>query len=329
MSDEKREKLRECLRNNNSNNKENSNKNLENYLNLDKNLNSKKDENLYNSNLKNNIDDNLKSDENLNLKNNLSSSKDNLNNQSNLQNNTSQNFKSSSKDLNCNKNSNSSNSINKRDYDKEPLVIKDFRKEILFYCFIPAIFYVILNKILFDKGIITFRVISVSHDTYSSDFGYITTIIFIIIVALYVKKNIAKNDIEFKFFDSKIALNKVDFIDTNLLKDTDFIIDNRTKLFPILLIVLYFLFLIDLDMAHTIGGIIMLIYCPFILLSIVRNKSIKNCFSLGFLIIKNRYGNVYIPIFSKKNKDNLRNYFLEVLGIDIEKKINYLMIKTF
>ncbi|ABS51343.1 hypothetical protein [Campylobacter hominis] len=69
--------------------------------------------------------------QNLNLKNiNLFNSKDNLNNQSYLQNNAKQNFKNSDNDLNFNKNKSSSNSINQRDYDKDPLVIKDYNSEV-------------------------------------------------------------------------------------------------------------------------------------------------------------------------------------------------------
>ena len=90
MSDDKKEKLREYLRNNrpknsvnlgnSSNNKENSNKNLENDL--------------------------------------------NLNNSSVLQDQNSTQI--SKNETNSNKNSNPSNSPNKRDYDKEPLILKDY-----------------------------------------------------------------------------------------------------------------------------------------------------------------------------------------------------------
>ncbi|QKF84521.1 hypothetical protein [Campylobacter ureolyticus] len=110
MSDDKREKLREYLRNNrpknrvnlgnNSDNKENSNKNLKNESNLD----------------------------NLNL------------NNSQISNN----------ETNSNKNSNPSNSPNKRDYDKEPLIIYEYSSAInlffgiivlvvsVFFCFYLA-----------------------------------------------------------------------------------------------------------------------------------------------------------------------------------------------
>ena len=64
--------------------------------------------------------------QNLNLKNiNLYNSKDNLKNQPNLQNNAKQNFKNSDKNSNSDKNNNSSNSINQRDYDENPIIIKD------------------------------------------------------------------------------------------------------------------------------------------------------------------------------------------------------------
>ena len=71
-------------------------------------------------------------------------SKNNLNNQSNLQNNTSQNFKSSSKDLNSNKNSNSSNSINKRDYDKESIIIKDYGNFYQLFIYLSLWFIIVM-----------------------------------------------------------------------------------------------------------------------------------------------------------------------------------------
>ena len=52
-------------------------------------------------------------------------SKDNLNNQLNLQNNINQNS-NSDKNSNSNKNSNSSKFTNKRDYDKNPIIIDDY-----------------------------------------------------------------------------------------------------------------------------------------------------------------------------------------------------------
>ena len=49
-----------------------------------------------------------------------------INNQSNSQNNINQNSNNSDKNLNSNKNSNSSNFTNKRDYDKNPIIINDY-----------------------------------------------------------------------------------------------------------------------------------------------------------------------------------------------------------
>ena len=88
-----------------------------------------------------------------NLKNiNLSNSKNNLKNQPNLQNNTKQNFNNSDKNLNSNKNSNSSNSINQRDYDKNPIIINDYSNffyrntkafcSYVRYCFLFHIYWV-------------------------------------------------------------------------------------------------------------------------------------------------------------------------------------------
>ncbi|MCZ6106233.1 hypothetical protein [Campylobacter ureolyticus] len=165
MSDDKREKLREYLRNNRPKNRVNSGNNSNNKENSNKNLNSKKYENLHNSTLKNNIDDNLKSNKNLNSKNNesvklknenlkknLSSSKENLNNQLNLQNNINQNSNNSEKNSNSNKNSNSSNFTIKRDYDKEPIIIKDNNLNLFFISSITCIFLVLLTWGYFEQS---------------------------------------------------------------------------------------------------------------------------------------------------------------------------------
>lgn len=56
----------------------------------------------------------------------------------------------------------------------------------------PAVFYAILTKILFDNHIITFRVISKSHVMYSNNFVFAINAIFVILFAVYVKKRIAK-----------------------------------------------------------------------------------------------------------------------------------------
>lgn len=219
---------------------------------------------------------------------------------------------------------------NLRDYDENPIVIRDFIKEISFYMFFPAIFDLILTKILFDNGVITFMTTNTIYDKFNNNVNFIFSIILAIIVAFWFKKRIGTNDDEFKFFNSKIALSAIISIETNSLKASNFIIDKRTMLLPIFIVAMFFsLFMGAMNMANIFGGIIILFYCPFMILSVVRNGSLSSLFSFGFLLIKTKHGEKVIPIITKKDKDDLRKYFLEVAGIDIEKKINYLMIKTF
>ena len=219
---------------------------------------------------------------------------------------------------------------NLRNYDENPIVIKDFIKEISFYMFFPAIFDLILTKILFDKGIITFMTTMTIYSEFNNNIIFISSIIATIILAIWFKKHIGTNDTKFKFFNSKISLSAIISIETNSLKETNFINDKRTMLSPIFIVAMLFsLFMGSMKMAHIFGGIIILFYCPFMILSVIRNGSLSSLFSFGFLLIKTKYGEKFIPIITKKDKDDLRKYFLEVTGIDIEKKINYLMIKTF
>ncbi|MBQ7676249.1 MAG: hypothetical protein IJT33_07325 [Campylobacter sp.] len=232
-----------------------------------------------------------------------------------------------------NKNLNNKTNVKKanlRNYDENPIVIRDFIKEISFYMFFPAVFYLILTKILFDMGIITFMTTKTIYNKFDSNILFVSSIIATIILAIWFKKRIGTNDDEFKFFNSKIALSAIISIETNSLKETNFINDKRTMFFPIFIVAMLFsLFMGSMKMAHIFGGIIILFYCPFMILSVVRNGSLSSLFSFGFLLIKTKYGEKFIPIITKKDKDDLRKYFLEVTGIDIEKKINYLMIKTF
>lgn len=66
-------------------------------------------------------------------------SKNNLNNQSNSQNNINQNYNNSDKNSNSNKNSNSSSLINKRDYDKKPLIIQRYEEFFVLMLFIISL----------------------------------------------------------------------------------------------------------------------------------------------------------------------------------------------
>ena len=71
-------------------------------------------------------------------------SKDNLNNQLNLQNNINQNSNNSDKNSNSNKNSNSSNFTNKRDYDEESIIIKDYGNFYQLFIYLSLWFIIVM-----------------------------------------------------------------------------------------------------------------------------------------------------------------------------------------
>ena len=150
MSDDKREKLREYLKNNrpknsvnlgnSSNNKENSNKNLENDLNLD------------NSQI--------------------------LNNDSDLDNSQISHNKTSSI---------------KRDYDKEPIIIKSLSAtRIYFYAILVVIAMFFLDKKMYDLEILQPNYSSTTlYYIYTSE-GFLPRIILMIVFAFAVKLIVKK-----------------------------------------------------------------------------------------------------------------------------------------
>ncbi|MCZ6149855.1 hypothetical protein O6B96_02145 [Campylobacter ureolyticus] len=277
MSDDKREKLREYLRNNrpknrtnlgnSSNNKENSNKNLE------------KDSNLDNSNLDN-----------------------------------SQNLSNKAKPK-------------KRDYDKEPIIIENNVILVNFIALIIGIFFIIAIFLFFKL-----------HETTNSSFGSFSGLVAILVAFLnrQSSKIIFKNK-SIKFIDAghekEIKINKYLKIfqtfdtRTNLLEKDEY-------LFSIVMIIVIFwafiTILIDgikgfLFVVFFICMIYTILFLPSLIFQTLKNKSIKN---LKF------YGNILVWSFRYENKDEyinmlpnyaqrieIREYFLEKIGIDIDKTL--------
>ena len=67
-----------------------------------------------------------------------------INNQSNSQNNINQNSNNSDKNSNFNKNRNSSNFTNKRDYDKNPIIIKDYGNFYQLFIYLSLWFIIVM-----------------------------------------------------------------------------------------------------------------------------------------------------------------------------------------
>lgn len=292
MDDDKREKLREYLRNNRPknranlgnigpNDKENSNKNLKKYSNLNNNLNSKKDENLNNSNFKNNIN---------------------------------QNSNNSDKNSNSNKNSNSSNLTNKRDYDKEPIIIKDYKSQVN----LIGIFFMIL----------AFIMLCIARPEKVNSFTIVSLMVVIPYIMNFLGKNYfilqnkiisqIKNDKSFDFMQIKEIKNikfSVDFRDGNeqipLIAKILLLIIISTYIYAIFKfnepIILFFIFMI-ITVFYAI---------PKIITHIINggkiNDSIYNC-----LTIYDKNGKVMnIMICNDKEFNELKKYFLINVKLNI------------
>ena len=66
------------------------------------------------------------------------------------------------------------------------------------------------------------------------------------------------------------------------------------------------------------------IYLPFILMVFI-NGGLNYILSFGVLYIKTKNYKKIIPLISKKDRHEIRMYFLEKWGVDIENKIIYLL----
>ena len=303
MDDEKREKLREYLRNNrpqnrvnlgnSSNNKENSNKNLEKDSNLNNNLNSKKDENLDNSNFKNNLENDLNSDEKLNL--------------------------DSSKFLN-----NKTNSI---DYNIKPLILKNYDP---FLCSqMPLLFILFINSVfLFENKFLLYFCILLSIVALSAILYCYFTIF---------------NKYDIKIYKTKIDFLKNNMVkdsyklDKNTIKDNFRIKELKDKY--LFLLIGFFILTINFEEPFysliPIVSILSVYLYQNLLLCIIfykNNKTLKkfwkfrkimsiaiDFYDIGELFYHFGKGFTF-RIFSYKDYRSLRIYFLINFGFDINKK---------
>ena len=170
MSDDKREKLREYLRNNrpkskinlgnNSDNKENSNKNLEDDLNLD------------NSNLNN--------------------------------------FQISSNKTNS----------HKRDYDKEPVVLKDYTAYMKFHYFLYISFWVAASFLLFSYAASIYE----KYDTDLNIFHFLIVFMIFILLDISIFHNLSSTNSVTKIYN-----NRVEIFENGFLK-TKFYINSKDKI---------------------------------------------------------------------------------------------------
>ncbi len=266
LSDDKREKLRECLRKNRPKNRVNlgnssDNKILENELNLD-------------------------------------------------------NFQISDNKTN----------LDKRDYDKEPLIIKNYNSaNLLSYIFISLIIYSIFIKFLYNFGLIDLSYYGRTYLTYHENLTFIVYIFLEFLATIYFyhikEKDIIINNSYITYFGN----NNSKGLDIEILNEKNFINEKyNLKINFIFFIFLVIAFIGGINFSNFIFafGIFFVRYMPIILFSFHKNKNFT-FFNPGYLCIKTKYYKKIIPLVSKDNTSKVKKYFLEKLDIDITNKINY------
>ena len=281
MSDDKREKLREYLRNNrpknrtnlgnNSNNKENSNKNLENDLNSD------------------------------NL---------NLNNNSNLDNSQIPNNKTNS---------------NKRDYDKEPLFIKNHNPDVSSFrgfCFLVLVFIsLFIVDIPTDRKIFNFFAAIILASRLATDPNKGKIIEFKNDKIVCYKESFQK---EIKI-SSKLKIKKTVQMFYGFYNDN---LGNFKQNIPFFIVLFCFslifiqIFIENLYLFILIFiGIISLFFLPSILMHLKRDKDIPDLI-FDNIVVDDGENKTSILVMSLDEYLAIRKYFLDIILIDLDKKLN-------
>ncbi|PSM52492.1 putative membrane protein [Campylobacter blaseri] len=269
--------------------------------NLDDGLNSK----IHNENLNNKTD-------NLDYKNN------NLN--SNTKPNTQNLYiKNQTKDKSKNSIFKKDELKNKRDYDKEPLIIKDYKPTLIFLHYLFFIFIAFVFTIVKNISIINF--------IYFLSMVYITTLRFNYIDLMFNSKDkkiiFYENTIEIRDCktDAGTIITKEIFNINKTIDIRRFLTGEISRSIVIICFLVVGLFFLVFDFAKLISFLIffyLIYFLPKILLQIYIGgfKSIRFFDCLGI------YSKTYfINIFIVKEQDyqNIRSYFLTKKGIDIEK----------
>ena len=281
MSDDKREKLREYLRNNrpknrinlgnSSNNKEKSNKNLKNELNSD------------------------------NL---------NLNNNSNLDNSQIPNNKTNS---------------NKRDYDKEPLFIKNHNPDVSSFrgfCFLVLVFIsLFIVDIPTDRKIFNFFAAIILASRLATDQNKGKIIEFKNDKIVCYKESFQK---EIKI-SSKLKIKKTVQMFYGFYNDN---LGNFKQNIPFFIVLFCFslifiqIFIENLYLFILIFiGIISLFFLPSILMHLKRDKDIPDLI-FDNIVVDDGENKTSILVMSLDEYLAIRKYFLDIILIDLDKKLN-------
>ena len=223
--------------------------------------------------------------------------------------------------------SNKNSKTGARDYDKDPIVIKNYSiMHLLFYIIIAIIIPSIFIKILYNKGLIDLYYGSRTYLLYNQNSTFILSILFLCLFALYcyfAKENdiIINNShiTYFKNISSGLEIFKIN--------NDSFIKKNYKLKINVLCFILCLISLLSgfgYQEIIFVVSILVVRFLPILLFSILQNKKFE-FYNPGYLYIKTRTGKQIVPLVSKKDTKEVREYFLNKLDIDISDKINYFM----
>ncbi len=223
--------------------------------------------------------------------------------------------------------SNKNSRTQARDYDKDPIIIKNYSiMHLLFYIIIAIIIPSIFIKILYNKGLMDLYYGGRTYLLYNQNSTFILSILFLCLFALYcyfAKENdiIINNSYitYFKNISSGLEIFKIN--------NDSFIKKNYKLKINVLCFILCLISLLSgfgYQEIIFVASILVVRFLPIFLFSILQNKKFE-FYNPGYLYIKTRTGKQIIPLVSKKDTKEVREYFLNKLNIDIGDKVNYFM----
>ena len=223
--------------------------------------------------------------------------------------------------------SNKNSKTGARDYDKDPIVIKNYSiMHLLFYIIIAIIIPSIFIKILYNKGLIDLYYGGRTYLLYNQNSTFILSVLFLCLFALYcyfAKENdIIINNLHITYFkniSSGLEIFKID--------NDSFIKKNYKLKINVLCFILCLISLLSgfgYQEIIFVASILVVRFLPIFLFSMLYNKKFE-FYNPGYLYIKTRTGKQIIPLVSKKDTKEVREYFLNKLNIDISDKVNYFM----
>ena len=223
--------------------------------------------------------------------------------------------------------SNKNSRTGARDYDKEPIVIKNYNiMHLLFYIITAIIIPSIFIKILYNKGLIDLYYGGRTYLLYNQNSTFILSVLFLCLFALYcyfAKENdiIINNShiTYFKNISSGLEIFKIN--------NDSFIKKNYKLKINVLCFILCLISLLSgfgYQEIIFVASILVVRFLPIFLFSMLHNKKFE-FYNPGYLYIKTRTRKKIVPLVSKKDTKEVREYFLNKLNIDISDKVNYFM----